>query len=192
MYNYLFRSYQKQLSRTTAEKGEECISVLTGPERELHTAEIAKALNVEDVLATKDDEVEITVPQITIISDDTTLSGTSSEDTSTVAAVMTKMTDPVVVVKPIGLKENGSTSLVAIDDIEVKKEELEEPKKVSFTEEEDKYLRDGCKKYDKSVTKWADILKDPGYKFHPTRKRDTLRCRAKTLKADKRGRRSRR
>ena len=188
----MFRSYQKQLSRTTAEKGEECISVLTGPERELHTAEIAKALNAEDVLETNDDELEITIPQITIISDDTTLSGTSSGDTSDVAAVMAKMADPVVLVKPIALTENGSSTLITSDDIEVKKEELEEPKKVSFTEEEDKYLRDGCKKYDKSVTKWADILKDPAYKFHPTRKRDTLRCRAKTLKADKRGRRSRR
>ena len=53
-------------------------------------------------------------------------------------------------------------------------------KKVAFTTEEDKFLFNGIKKYGQG--KWSNILKDPHFKFHPTRKNSTLMMRAKAKK----------
>ena len=49
-------------------------------------------------------------------------------------------------------------------------------KNVKFTSEEDRYLKEGIKKYGRRS--WAVILKDPNLKFHSTRTRDSLRVRA--------------
>ena len=73
-------------------------------------------------------------------------------------------------------------NLNAVDDIELKKEEVEEEvKKLLFSETEDSFLTAGVVKYANSCRKWADILKDEEYKFHPSRTRDTIRMRATTL-----------
>ena len=53
-------------------------------------------------------------------------------------------------------------------------------KKVAFTTEEDNFLLKGIKKYGQG--KWSNILKDPIFKFHPTRKNSTLMMRAKAKK----------
>ena len=50
-------------------------------------------------------------------------------------------------------------------------------KKVAFSKEEDTFLSKGLKKY--GVGKWSNILKDPEYKFHQSRKNSTLFMRAK-------------
>ena len=49
--------------------------------------------------------------------------------------------------------------------------------KSAFTEEEDEFLLAGIKKHGKG--KWTRILKDPDYRFHPSRKNATLMLRAK-------------
>lgn len=65
-----FRNYQKKCSRDTAEKGAECIAKLTGPGREKHTVELADALNNDVDQNEKDNDIEITQPQINDILDD--------------------------------------------------------------------------------------------------------------------------
>jgi len=52
-----------------------------------------------------------------------------------------------------------------------------------FTIEEDRFLRDGVSKYGYGM--WKDIFKDKDFTFHPSRTRDSLRMRAKTLKIKK-------
>lgn len=49
--------------------------------------------------------------------------------------------------------------------------------KCFFSEEEDAFLARGLKKYGKG--RWTRILKDPDYKFHPSRNNATLMMRAK-------------
>ena len=56
---------------------------------------------------------------------------------------------------------------------------LSRQKKVAFSEIEDKFLREGIKKYG---GKWKSILKDPCFKFHSSRKPATLCTRAKSQK----------
>ena len=53
-------------------------------------------------------------------------------------------------------------------------------KKHAFTEQEDNFLSNGIKKH--GLGKWSTILKDPQYKFHPSRKNSTLMMRAKAKK----------
>ena len=82
----------------------------------------------------------------------------------------------------------SDSTLITTDDIEVKKEELEGKKGLfRFTSLEDSFIRTGVERHGKSKSKWADILKDPEYTFHPSRTRDTLRMRAGTLKIGKKG-----
>ena len=50
-------------------------------------------------------------------------------------------------------------------------------KKIPFSEMEDKFLREGIKKYG---GKWKSILDDPNLKFHTSTKPATLCTRAKT------------
>ena len=69
-------------------------------------------------------------------------------------------------------------------DIEVKREEAEDAARRGgsikrFTVTEDGYLKKGVTKYGKSS--WSKILQDTDYTFTPTRNRDSLRMRAKTL-----------
>ena len=92
------------------------------------------------------------------------------------------MADPHVVLERVVNTSNTELGLIVSDNIEVKKEEIEESKRKYFTEEEDNFLKQGCAKYKSSKTKWADILKDPEYNFHPSRTRDTLRVRSNSLK----------
>ena len=73
-------------------------------------------------------------------------------------------------------------SLINHDDIELKKEEVEEVKRLGFTAEEDKFIKEGIEKYKLSSTKWSDIVHDTAYSFHQTRTRDSIRMRAARLK----------
>ena len=73
---------------------------------------------------------------------------------------------------------------IRMDDIEVKKEELEKEvsqgtRFIRFTPEEDSFLRQGIKKY--GLGRWSHILKDAELPFHKSRTRDSLRMRADTL-----------
>ena len=72
---------------------------------------------------------------------------------------------------------------------EVKREEAQEHVRDGttsmkrFSAEEDKYLKLGVAKYGSSS--WSKILHDKDYKFNPSRNRDSLRMRAKTLRIKK-------
>ena len=181
------------------------MTVLMGTGRDDHTCQLADAL--KDAEKVKDDVLEISVPKITPILDD----DITDEKEDDVECVATKISEvnkendelemesgngsthesfnttcsvlqPIVCLDDVG----AQPSLIVRDDIEVKMEELEDSKRVSFTSIEDNYLKAGCKKYAASKTKWADILKDPAYKFRSCRTRDSLRVRANSLKNIKR------
>ena len=178
--------------------------MLTGPGREEHTAELADALNTSLAREEKEDDIEITVPLITDIPDDTdeipeeaprinviqdiepSPVATSSHDVPSLIEEVQTLMQPTIHLKRMEIDVGPPSNLIVCDDIDVKKEELEDAKRVSFTPEEDSFLRDGIKKYGNSKTRWADILKDEEYKFHPTRTRDTLRVRSTSLKNGKR------
>ena len=131
----------------------------------------------------KEDEIEITRPEITVLLDEGDKETSRSNDTSSLLAEIEAMTDPHVVLERVAnTSKNTELGLIVSDDIEVKKEEIEESKRKCFTEEEDNFLKQGCAKYKSSKSKWADILKDPEYSFHPSRTRDTLRVRYNSLK----------
>jgi hypothetical protein len=178
--------------------------MLTGPGREEHTAELADALNTSLAREEKEDDIEITVPLITDIPDDTdeipedaprinviqdiepSPVATSSHDVPSLIEEVQTLMQPTIHLKRMEIDVGPPSNLIVCDDIDVKKEELEDAKRVSFTPDEDSFLKDGIKKYGNSKTKWADILKDEEYKFHPTRTRDTLRVRSTSLKNGKR------
>ena len=56
---------------------------------------------------------------------------------------------------------------------------------LTFTTEEDSYLKTGIVKHANSKRKWADILKDEQFTFQKGRSRDSLRVRATTLGLEK-------
>ena len=112
----------------------------------------------------------------------------SSVTTADLLGVLGQITQPEVRIQCIDVDKSKDSTLIVSDNIEVKKEELEGVKRLGFTEEEDSFIKEGITRYNSSKTKWADILKDPEYKFHPTRTRDTLRVRAKYLKSSNRTR----
>ena len=95
---------------------------------------------------------------------------------------------PVATVSIPGVSASGDntdgTAQVRHDDVEVKKEEVENElargtRLMRFSIEEDSFLRQGFRKYGKG--KWSHILKDKELKFHPCRTRDSLRMRADTI-----------
>ena len=86
------------------------------------------------------------------------------------------------------LSTDAEKSLVTRDDIDVKKEELENEisrglKLKRFTHQEDTYLKQGVTKH--GLGRWSRILRDADYTFHQGRTRDSLRMRADTLKLTK-------
>ena len=183
------RSYQKQLSRDVAAAGVECMRELVGKEREVHTSELANELR--NIRST--DVVEVN--EETEFDGSTDGVGSSNSTEADVVEVKDDSEEISEVMREIlQIEEDTSNSrLITADDIEVKKEELEEKKGLfRFTSLEDSYIRLGCQKHAKSKSKWADILKDPDYKFHQSRTRDTLRMRAGTLKIGKASKRKKR
>ena len=231
-----FRCYQKKDSRVTAELGSQCVSELTGPNRDLHTNQLAESLVAEEVINLNNDEDESSGSDVPssqnselLISDDVfhikdnetdiSIPPNTRRDVSPNAAVASMISQETIHLKddvcdilapevtiiadedaqevigelasllPVAEKNTDSLSEmtpITVDveyDADVKKEELlDESKRISFTTEEDNYIKEGYQKYASSGTKWADILKDPDYTFHPSRKRDTLRVRYTSLK----------
>ena len=81
-------------------------------------------------------------------------------------------------------KECNTTITHPILDVEVKKEEADKQVAHSmsskrFTLEEDSFLKKGVQKH--GLSSWSHIVRDKEYSFHPSRTRDSLRMRAKTL-----------
>ena len=96
--------------------------------------------------------------------------------------------DLTVAVKSKSVENN--IPIIPVDDKVVKKEvatslvtKRGSNKNVKFTEDEDKFLWQGIKKYGRKA--WALILKDDNFKFHKSRTRDSLRVRADSAKFKK-------
>ena len=174
------RCYQKKLSRETAVDGAEAMKELVGEERGIHTKELASRVRV--VLEKVAVQEESTAPS--------DLLGVSDEVVQHPENPESPPASPIVIdeneeVKTTSIEES-IPNLTTADDIELKKEEVEEEqKKLFFSQTEDGYLKAGIEKYASSSKKWSDILQDGDYKFHPCRTRDTLRMRATTLKLGK-------
>jgi len=80
--------------------------------------------------------------------------------------------------KPCSTTEN---ILIKPSESQVKSTNAPERKsRCAFTVEEDTFIARGLKKYGKG--KWTRILKDPDYRFHPSRRNATLMMRAKVKK----------
>ena len=210
IFAHLFRSYQKKLSRTVAVEGAECIQQLTGPQRDRHTDELACTLTEGDSTIANDVGGQcVTVPvkdnaihtlaesassvdkssdnnddDTTTIPDDPIRDNSIPSSSKSLMEDIEKLGDPVVSIKPLNTEKS---SLVVEDNIDVKKEEIADGRKVSFSQEEDKYLKDGVKKYGK---RWTDILKYSGYEFHTSRTKDTLRGRYNTLARNRKGKKA--
>ena len=171
---------------------------LVGNERDSHTSELAEDLrNLSSVDIDKvNDDAQVTAPEIAVDSDneserDIVEVKDDTETTQVITDIMSEILQVHDTDEAESTMVNNETSdsrLVTVDDIEVKKEELEDKKGFfRFTSTEDMFLRAGFERHAKSKSKWADILKDPEFKFHPSRTRDTLRMRAGTLKIGKTG-----
>ena len=193
------RSYQKQLSREVAAAGAECMRELVGSKRDCHTSELAeelRGLHGTDIVEVNDDAQEMEVQpeagnvrttNIVEVKDDVDPRDEISDIMSEILEIPEGDDSPTL--QGTAAVDNMSDStLITTDDIEVKKEELEGKKGLfRFTSLEDSFIRTGVERHGKSKSKWADILKDPEYTFHPSRTRDTLRMRAGTLKIGKKG-----
>ena len=185
------RSYQKDLSRDIALQGATCMQELVGTSREEHTHDLASELRNISVM---DNE---SVENATILGDEVEEVHQKNDDFVPESDIM-EVEDSQPVTIPDGgdnipkddvpfavFGVEDDTRLVTKDDIEVKKEELEdapEKKSLRFTPEEDAFIRKGYLKYAKSTSRWANILKDSEYTFHNSRTRDSIRMRATTLK----------
>ena len=134
------------------------IVLLTRSKNAKHRTIHKKTILLADENASKNEvEHEVPVLQQPIIIDETTLPSDVSK------------------------RADNQSSLIEIDDLEVKKEELEGGKKfLIFTTAEDAFLKEGIEKYANSNRMWADILKDDSFEFQHGRSRDSLRVRATT------------
>lgn len=184
------RYYQKQLSRTVASAGADAIKDLVGSQRDEHTHALADSLRLAAPLK------PATGGNATLQKSTATEATEQAEEPRVIPPSSTEGTTPPVInayveTEPQDVSEVDSPStsaadvavnLITVDDIEVKKEELRNGKRfLTFTKEEDKYLRSGFEKYAKSGKKWSDILNDKEFKFQDGRTRDSLRVRATSL-----------
>ena len=169
------RSYQKKLSREVAVEGVAAMRELVGSDqREEHNGVLAGVLR-KDVAAEH-------VKPATISAED---GGTPMDLESASISPAVINVDPITITDETSTsaesKDDDSVNVTGSDDIEVKKEEMEQVKRLSFSPEENSFIREGYVKYKTSSSKWSDILKDTDYKFHPSRTRDAIRMRANSL-----------
>lgn len=197
------RCYQKQLSRTVATGGAAAIRELVGAERDVHTDALADSLRVVNPEGTSTAEPENensvrpalteTIPTTENPTSVAAIEVASVSSPATAVVTVEDVDEPTVGVGnstgegSTGNKEIDS-NLVVGDDIDVKKEELRNGKRfLTFTKEEDKFLRIGYSRYAKSAKRWADILNDKELQFQDGRTRDSLRVRATSLGLGKPG-----
>ena len=170
------RCYQKKLSREVAEDGANAMKELVGEERDQHTGVLASALREVDQSVQSSQCVTINEDAEKTISIHDTTDAHEGLPVERIIVDETK-TSPVSVTD-----EQCTSKLIQEDDIEVKMEEIEQGKKfLTFTDEEDQYLKAGITKHSTSKRKWSDILNDQEYEFQKGRSRDSLRVRATTL-----------
>ena len=175
------RAYQKKLCREVALDARSCMEKLVGTNRDEHTLLLASTVSGKDI--GKELPNCVGVNETIGSFREVMINESTSEDT--VIEIDEDKQDN----KVTKLNESGpSDQLQNKDVIVVKKEEAEEQVKSTlgsqrFTEAEDHFLRLGVKKY--GYSNWSKILKDKDYEFNPSRTRDSLRIRARTLKLKK-------
>ena len=179
------KHYQKKLSREVAEEGAAAMRELVGTERDKHTEVLASDLrdSLETSADNSNDGEAQSASRNNVEPEDKPGSATVVIEDCTAATILI---DDVADL-PEKTTEDASTSkVIESDNIEVKKEELEQGKKfLSFSTEEDDFLKIGFVKHSASRRKWSDILNDGDFKFQEGRSRDSLRVRATTLGLEK-------
>ena len=151
---------------------------------------VNSVVDIAEIVTLTEKEIEKTVTGSLNTDPDPPSNGYEDED-ELEQSLLKEARGASVIIQPIVLDDFLPTStatndaanrLVTEDDLAVKKEELDEPKRLLFSESEDADLRKGFKKYSHTANRWSNILKDPELKFHPNRSRDSIRTRAITLK----------
>ena len=187
------RCYQKQLSRSVAVNGAEAIKDLVGTQRDEHTEALADSLRIDNTETAPTAEGGNVNSMRPALGETQTIGETPSPSTPVEVAIVSSPATALITVedgdrpdREVDRVGNGAkgiaANLVVSDDIDVKREELRNGKRfLTFTKEEDKYLRSGFEKYAKSGKKWSDILNDKEFEFQDGRTRDSLRVRATSL-----------
>ena len=158
---------------------------LVGEERENHTGILAGVLR--ESCETDDDNNQANESDPAASGTITVEDGISTDSKPADQGEGSVISEPIIIDENVSsadaVKMDGTdTNLIQTDDIEVKREELEDSKSfLTFTTAEDSFLKEGFVKYAKSRKKWSDILKDEGFQFQRGRTRDSLRMRATTL-----------
>ena len=188
------RIYQKRLSREVAMDARACIQKLTGTDRETHTQDLAST--VCDLTVGDDQLLVAAVSPSEEVQNTTSTPNRNTESNEDISILYTHDTRNFENAKKCDVNSDAeidtgdktrstppSGSTINMEQLEIKKEEVEENtpemKLKRFTPEEDTALKAGIKKY--GYGKWKDIISDKVFSFHPSRTRDTIRVRAKSL-----------
>ena len=203
------RIYQKRLSREVATEARSCMAKLTGTEKDCHTKDLAESLlnltdkpcsnepNIQSITAeeiTDDEEVQYIEKDVVDVTADVVSDNENNIESQNVQEREDQVdsnpyaeNDSIVDDKIEDVATSSAsvmqTKVVDLFEKEIKKEDLENsinPKTKRFTEEEDKFIKNGIEKY--GYGNWKRILVDSEYTFHSSRTRDALRMRAKTLR----------
>ena len=161
--------YKKKLSRDIAEQGKSCIDKMAGESRVVVNESIKSVLS--------DIEKSQKSFDLTFLPDDLT-DETPLRDSETILIDDNQSSNKTALQEKVN--ELCSNNVV-MDDLEVKNEEIAiQTRSLNrFTENEDKNLAEGIKKYGKHS--WALILNDKQFSFNPERTRDSLRVRASSM-----------
>ena len=192
------RVYQKQLSRQVAVSGKACMEKILGKGRDEHTKEFALSVSKEKSKINEGSGTSshlLPSPSSINVKKVFYNDGLECRDEEVEEGVVVEIKDDEEETQhgsngSMHCEPNNDCVLSSISplniDLEVKREEAEEHVRHGttsmkrFSPEEDKYLRLGVAKYGNSS--WSKILHDKNNKFNPSRNRDSLRMRAKTLK----------
>ena len=163
---------------------------LVGNSRDDHTRQLADALRDSDTLPQSSSDVgsadTFTQSENSSLADGILITEDAPPNNADVRSCDNIVIDGSLSSTTQISDNDPASKLIVSDDIDVKREELQDGKRfLTFTTEEDKFLREGIVKHGKSRKKWSDIINDSELKFQEGRTRDALRVRATTLGLEK-------
>ena len=161
--------YKKKLSREIAEQGRSCVDKMAGGSRVRVNESIKSVLS--DIENSKNSF------DLTFLPDDITHGSPVQESEIIDIDEHSSINDTSLQEKVNELCSNN----VVMDDLEIKNEEIVNQTRSlkRFSDNEDKNLAEGIKKYGKHS--WALILSDKNFSFDAQRTRDSLRVRANSV-----------
>lgn len=188
--------YKKTQSRIVAVEGKKCMDKMTKEARTDVNKNLVSMFN--NISCSFDNEV-LSQSQRIIEGGEPSFRGSSSHINQTtnqterdpyqpIRESLDEITDLTITHtvegEDIAMSANSSRHVLDVpkDNVVVKREVAEQQvtkrqtKNVKFTNEEDRYLKQGIQKYGRKS--WALILKDLSFQFHPSRTRDSLRVRS--------------